>query len=273
MDFATSDVNVTKSRGKSRGQQYEEANSPTFVNKSSPASEDYSAVSPTIKESDGEVNSHPSGKTYVTYLELFGVTRMHLLYTVIAIIVLHTAFSFLFFHCSSLSSSNSSRNSSVSHARKRTERPAFRPGHLRLFVLLLFIFYLLYVGSEVVFAQFLTTFALESQLHLPTSTANYVTTTFWAAFAATRFTSIFLAHFVSPTAMLVLNFGLTTTGSLALCISGQTSLYVLYIGSALLGVGMASTFATGFVWTEQHLLVTNRISAAFSIASSMGEMV
>jgi hypothetical protein len=47
----------------------------------------------------------------------------------------------------------------------------------------------------------------------------------------------------------------------------------LYVGSALVGVGMASTFATGFIWTETHLLVTNRISAAFSVASSMGEMI
>ncbi len=73
--------------------------------------------------------------------------------------------------------------------------------------------------------------------------------------------------------MLLLNLGLTTIGSLILCIAAQSSIYVLYIGSALIGIGMASTFATGFVWTEKHLLVTNRISASFSIASAMGEMV
>jgi FHS family Na+ dependent glucose MFS transporter 1 len=140
-------------------------------------------------------------------------------------------------------------------------------------VALLFSFYLLYVGAEVVYAQFLTTFGLESQLKLPTSTANYVTTTFWASFAAARFVAIFFAHFASPTAMLLFNLGVVTIGSLALCIAGQTSVYVLYVASSLIGVGMASTFATGFCWTEQHLLVTNRISASFSVASSMGEML
>jgi len=131
----------------------------------------------------------------------------------------------------------------------------------------------MYVGAEVIYAQFLTTFGLESQLKLPTSTANYVTTTFWASFAATRFVAIFFAHFASPTVMLLFNLGVVTIGALALCIAGQTSVYVLYVSSSLIGIGMASTFATGFCWTEQHLLVTNRISASFSIASSMGEMV
>jgi FHS family Na+ dependent glucose MFS transporter 1 len=131
----------------------------------------------------------------------------------------------------------------------------------------------MYVGSEVVFAQFLTTFALESPLKLSTSTANYITTTFWASFAVARFVAIFVAHFTNPTAMLIFNLCSTALGSMTLCIAGQTDATILYVGSALIGVGMASTFATGFLWTETHLLVTNRISAAFSVASSMGEMI
>lgn len=204
------------------------------------------------------------------YLERFGVTRMHMLYTVIAIIVLHTAFAFLFFLCSG--TRNSAVVTSERHAADRKIRP-FRPSAKISFVALMFSFYLMYVGSEVIFAQFLTTFALESPLKLPTSTANYITTTFWASFAAGRFVAIFVAHFTNPTIMIIFNMCSTALGSMALCIAGQTDVSILYAGSALVGVGMASTFATGFLWTETHLLVTNRISAAFSIASSMGEMI
>jgi len=219
------------------------------------------------------INHSGTNLSETNYIQQFGVTQMHLLYTVIAIIVLLMAFSFLFFLCSSSDNRASSVAASAESQKLSEEQSNFSPRSKIFFVALLFSFYLLYVGAEVVFAQFLTTFALESDLHVETSSANYVTTTFWAAFAAARFGAIFFAHFMSPTKMLLLNLGLTTIGSFILCVAALRSIYVLYVGSALIGVGMASTFSTGFVWTEKHLLVTNRISASFSIASSMGEMV
>lgn len=261
---------VPKSRGKSRGQQID-ATSTTSV-PSHPASGDFDDASITTNATAGgnESDQHIPTTRVTDYLERFGVTRMHMLYTVIAIIVLHTAFAFLFFLCSG--SRNAAAVTSERHTADRKIKP-FRPASKLTFVGLMFSFYLMYVGSEVIFAQFLTTFALESPLKLPTSTANYITTTFWVSFAAGRFVAIFVAHFANPTVMLVFNMASTAIGSLALCISGETDVRILYVGSALVGIGMASTFATGFVWTETHLLVTNRISAVFSIGSSMGEMI
>ena len=269
------DSQITKSRGKSRGQQDEPIHPETLqtvvvkitttTTIATPASSPADNVNDVITNHTKDGSDKPN--VVVDYLERFGVTRMHMVYTVIAIIVLHTAFAFLFFLCSPRRYSNAAEREA-----DRKVRP-FRPRIQLFFVALLFSFYLLYVGAEVVYAQFLTTFGLESQLKLPTSTANYVTTTFWASFAAARFVAILFAHFASPTAMLLFNLGVVTIGALALCIGGQTSIYVLYVASSLIGVGMASTFATGFCWTEQHLLVTNRISASFSVASSMGEML
>ena len=263
------DSQVTKSRGKSRGPEVPQMTDTTTTTTTT------TTVGPVVntkimetKVSSKEEDVHPN--VVVDYLERFGVTRMHMVYTVIAILVLHTAFAFLFFLCSSRRHSTTAN--AAEREAERKVRP-FRPSTRILFVALLFLFYLMYVGADVIYAQFLTTFGLESQLKLPTSTANYVTTTFWASFAAARFVAIFFAHFASPTVMLLFNLGVVTIGSIALCIAGQTSVYVLYVSSSLIGIGMASTFATGFCWTEQHLLVTNRISASFSIASSMGEMI
>jgi len=206
-----------------------------------------------------------SGSMVMTF-EKYGVTRMHMLYTVIALIVLHVAFSFLFFLCST-----TRYPTSVQSTTRKVH--ANRPPQKLLFIGLLFVFYLSYVGSEVSYGQFLATFALKSQLKLSISTANYVTTTFWGSFAATRFISIFVAHFFKPMSMLILNLGLCTLGSISLCIGAQSSLTVLYVGSAILGLAMASTFATGFLWTESHLTVTHKIASAFSIASALGEMI
>ncbi|XP_057367687.1 uncharacterized protein LOC130688697 [Daphnia carinata] len=259
---------IVKSRGKYRGQQ-------DGVSLAVPSSQVVTnepdgiitSTTTTPAVSEGTVIIDRAPTKVADYLERFGVTRMHMLYTVIAIIVLHTAFFFLFFLCSGTRSSTAERQTSDRRIK------ALRPVAKRSFVVLMFSFYLMYVGSEVVFAQFLTTFALESPLKLATSTANYITTTFWASFAAARFVAIFVAHFTNPTIMLIFNLCCTAMGSMTLCIAGQTDVSILYVGSALVGIGMASTFATGFLWTETHLLVTNRISAAFSIASSMGEMI
>lgn len=266
---------VGKSRGKSRGQQDKTSTIVSPTTTVDPAIDTEPSVNvigtttnaPLYNESE---NIDQTPIRVSDYLERFGVTRMHMLYTVIAIIVLHTAFAFLFFLCSG--TRNSALMTAERHTADRKIKP-FRPSAKLIFIALMFSFYLMYVGSEVIFAQFLTTFALESPLKLPTSTANYVTTTYWASFAAGRFVAIFVAHFTNPTLMLIFNIGATAIGSTALCIAAETNVPILYIGSALVGIGMASTFATGFVWTETHLLVTNRISAAFSVASSMGEMI
>lgn len=255
----TTESSATKSRGKNRGQQEE-------VSLTIPTKAPTESVP--IATTGAEVGTeHPN--MVVDYLERFGVTRMHMLYTVIAIIVLHTSFAFLFFLCSSAAytaSLNADR-----HAADRKVRP-FRPKTRLIFISLMFLFYLLYVGAEVVFSQFLATFTLESHSSSSTSTANYVTTTFWATFAIGRFAAIFIANFMSPTTMLYSNLGLTAFGAIILCATAQTNVTLLYIGSALVGFGMAPTFATGFVWTEMHLVVTNRISSIFCIGSSMGEM-
>ena len=272
MPIETTESSVVKSRGKYRGQQDEISSaavpSTTSANSDSELSVIATTTNPPTHNDSETIDRNPVKVS--DYLERFGVTRMHMLYTVIAIIVLHTAFAFLFFLCSG--TRNSAVVTSERHAADRKIKP-FRPSAKLCFIALMFSFYLMYVGSEVIFAQFLTTFALESPLKLPTSTANYITTAFWAAFAAGRFVAIFVAHFANPTIMLIFNMGSTALGSVALCIAGQTDVSILYTGSVLVGIGMASTFATGFLWTETHLLVTNRISAAFSIASSMGEMI
>ena len=34
---------------------------------------------------------------------------------------------------------------------------------------------------------------------------------------------------------------------------------VLYAGTAMMGVGMASIFATGFLWVEQRITITSKV--------------
>ena len=91
-----------------------------------------------------------------------------------------------------------------------------------------------------------------------------------------------------PALVMWSSFSLCLIGSAVLSVWGGQSSLVLYLGTATLGVGMASIFATGFLWTEQKISVTSKVvvrvvagvcivtlqvSAAFIISSSLGAKV
>ena len=105
------------------------------------------------------------------------------------------------------------------------------------------------------------------------SSGSDVTAVFWGTFAATRGLAILLAIVAQP--------GLIMWGSYSVCIIGAAVLSTmadysstaLYIGTSLMGVGMASIFATGFLWTERRISISSKVSAAFIISSSLGAKV
>jgi hypothetical protein len=47
----------------------------------------------------------------------------------------------------------------------------------------------------------------------------------------------------------------------------------LWVGTALLGIGLASIFPTGILWIERYIHVSNKVAAAFVMGASLGEMV
>ena len=69
---------------------------------------------------------------------------------------------------------------------------------------------------------------------------------------------------------MLLSCSISCLAMLLLVIYGQESLLMLKIASGLLGFGMASIYATGLLWMEQYIKITNRIGASMTIASSIG---
>ena len=66
------------------------------------------------------------------------------------------------------------------------------------------------------------------------------------------------------------SFATCIIGTVILSSYAGSSALILYIGTSLMGIGMASIFATGFLWVEKRMTVTNKISSVFIIASSAG---
>lgn len=137
-------------------------------------------------------------------------------------------------------------------------------------VVIMMSFFFFYVGSEVCYGNYLATFAVESQLKLSKQTGAKITAVFWGLFATMRFLSIFAAIYLKPLYIMFLSCILSCLGNIMLAAFANTSVEVLWVGSGLVGFGYASIYATGFLWLEGHVKVTNKIGAALSIASSMG---
>ena len=120
-------------------------------------------------------------------------------------------------------------------------------------------FFFFYCGSEVSFGIYLTAFCVKSRLGLTAQIGAGITALFWGCFAAMRFLAIFAAIYLKPIYLMSLSCLVSCVGSILLAIHGDQSVTILWAGSAMLGLGMASIYATGLLWLESYMKITNRI--------------
>ena len=138
------------------------------------------------------------------------------------------------------------------------------------FILLMCLFFFSYEGIEVASGAYLATFAVKSGLQGTKLDGAYVTTVYWGTFAIARFLSIFLAVHLNPMLTHSISLTLCLSGSIGLMFLAEHSLLALEILAAIIGCGVAPLFATGLLWMEKHIVVSNRIGAAcsFSVMSA-----
>ena len=56
----------------------------------------------------------------------------------------------------------------------------------------------------------------------------------------------------------------------ALCLFAEHSVLTLQILVAVMGLGMAAIYATGLLWSEKYIVVTNKIGSAFALFAMAG---
>ncbi|CAK8685563.1 unnamed protein product [Clavelina lepadiformis] len=126
---------------------------------------------------------------------------------------------------------------------------------------LLFIFYLLYVGTEVTFGSYIYSFATISENHYSKEEASFLNTLFWGTFAIGRFLSIFVSIWVTPNRLLQMDLVGTLTASVIMTcfpLYAENSGFLLWIAVALYGLSMANIFPSGISWVEQYITVTEK---------------
>ncbi|XP_035210590.1 sodium-dependent glucose transporter 1B-like isoform X2 [Stegodyphus dumicola] len=132
-----------------------------------------------------------------------------------------------------------------------------------------------YAGIEIGYAQMLSTFAVKSHLQLSKETASYMTSVFWATFTFGRGLAILLAVKIRPFMLIIVDFVfMVISSSLLLPISlGNKHEILLWTGTAVLGLSLASFYPSTISWAENHVNISNKVASLFVIAASLGETV
>ena len=130
------------------------------------------------------------------------------------------------------------------------------------------------VGVEVTYGSLVFTFAVTyEELCFSKSKAALLNAVYWGSFTFGRLVSIGIAMCkVSTTFMLVSDFIGCMCAVLLVTII-PTSDVAIWIGTALLGVAIASVFPSMLLWVDEHLEVTGKVTAVLVNGAALGDMI
>ena len=199
---------------------------------------------------------------------VYPVSGIKVLYPILGIFTIFVSFGYLLFAIKDLKTHCKKKIESFNYKEPLKEAKSNANNYIIIGLILVFLF--LYAGMELMYATYLTTFSVQSDLHLSRQMGARVTSTFWGSFAFMRFLAIFVAVRVSPVGTLVFSFFLSVVGCTLLAVFGETSTQALFILTAFMGVGMAPIYASSMLWMDKFMTVTNKIGGLMSVAASIG---
>ncbi len=133
------------------------------------------------------------------------------------------------------------------------------------------LFFFAFVGVEVGYGDWLSTYTVQSGLADETA-AILLTSTYFGAFTISRLISIPLAVKIKPKTYLIGDMvGMFIVLGLIFLYPGQA--LILWIGTIILGFSVASLFPTMLTFAESMMPMTGKITSWFYISGSMGSIV
>ena len=137
---------------------------------------------------------------------------------------------------------------------------------------LLFVFFFVFtVGVELGFGNWIYTYAF--RLHLATETgAAYLTSGFWGAFSIGRLLGVVTSSRLRPPVILLIDLAGCLV-AFAILLLWPVSTLALWAGTILMGLSIASVFATGMAFAEQRLSLTGTMIGWILVGVGIGGMV
>jgi len=138
-------------------------------------------------------------------------------------------------------------------------------------VLIMILAFVLYVGAELGFSNWIYTYAVTLNL-ANTVTAAYLTSAYWASFTLARLLGIWVSTRLRSRTILFIDFAgcLISLGLIAIA---RDSAAMLWVGSISLGLATASIFPTLLLLAGEKLKVTGTITGLFLLGSGVGSML
>ena len=138
-----------------------------------------------------------------------------------------------------------------------------------LFLLIIF-FFIACVGLEVGFGNWIYTYSV--RLNLADATvAAYLTSAFWGAFTLGRLLGIGISTRLRPHLILVMDL-LGCLLAFAILLVWPASSLALWAGTIVLGLSIASLFATAMAFAEHRLRLTGAMIGWILVGSGLGQM-
>ncbi|XP_030055075.1 sodium-dependent glucose transporter 1 [Microcaecilia unicolor] len=136
---------------------------------------------------------------------------------------------------------------------------------------LLFLFFFWYVGAEVAYGSYIFTYA-KTHVKMLESPAAGLNSVFWGTFATVRGLAICFATCLYPGTMIILSVIGCTLSSLSLVLFSKNTTLV-WVGTAVYGASMATTFPSGISWVKQYTTIGGKSASFFVVGAALGEMV
>ena len=139
--------------------------------------------------------------------------------------------------------------------------------------IIILLFMLFYVGTEVSFGSLVFTYAVKSELSFSKGKAATLAAAFWGPFVFMRLFSVVLVVLkVHSSVMMTMNL----TGSLiavTLFVILPHNNIAIWIMSAVLGASFASIFPTTMTWLSEHLSVSGKATAVVVVGGNLGNIL
>lgn len=165
---------------------------------------------------------------------------------------------------------NSTEDSNIPDAKEDTFTP--KTYKFPAFIIL-FLFIMCYVGSEISYGSLVFTYAVKGKLQFNKQKAATLAAVFWGPFAFTRLFSVILALLkIRASVMMTMNVSGSVIAILILVILPHNNISI-WITSGLLGASFASIFPTTMTWLSEHLPVSGKATAVVVAGGNIGDIL
>ncbi len=145
-----------------------------------------------------------------------------------------------------------------------------KPAPKKLALVVAAAFFFVYVGLEIGFAGWVYTFAKDHGFS--DRRASALTSTFWWAFTAGRLLGIPVARYLSAKSQILVDVVVTLGGATVLWASNSNAA-MIWVGTAVLGIGLATMFPAMINVANERVAVTGRVTSWFISGAGFGSAV